>query len=127
MICAKFDWNWPSGSGEEDFLNSSIYFHYFVIISPWKRIGPSYEKTRILFTQGYFVPSFVEIDPLILEKKILKFVNVFSQFCNYLPLEQDRALHFNKLESLHPKMICAKCGWDWPSGSGEEDFLNMLM
>ena len=29
-----------SGSGEEDFLILSMYFHYFVIISPWKRAGP---------------------------------------------------------------------------------------
>ena len=42
MLCAKFGWNWPSGSGEEDFLISSMYmyFRYFVIISPWKRVGP---------------------------------------------------------------------------------------
>ena len=61
MLCAKFGWNWPSGSGEEDFLISSMYFHYFVIISPWKRVGPSFEQSWILFTQGYFVPSLVEI------------------------------------------------------------------
>ena len=41
MLCAKFGWNWPRGSGEEDFFkNLSMYFHYFVIISPWKRAGP---------------------------------------------------------------------------------------
>ena len=40
MLCAKIGWNWLSGSGEEDFLISSVYFHYFIIISPWKRAGP---------------------------------------------------------------------------------------
>ena len=39
MLCAKFVWNWLSDSGEEHFLISSTYFHYFVIISPWKRPG----------------------------------------------------------------------------------------
>ena len=34
------DWNWTSCSGEEDFLKSSIYFHYFIIISPWKKEKP---------------------------------------------------------------------------------------
>ena len=34
MLCAQFGWNWPSGYVEED---CSMYFHYFVIISPWKR------------------------------------------------------------------------------------------
>ena len=40
MLFAKFDWNWPSGSGEEDYLILSMCFRYFVIISPWKRAGP---------------------------------------------------------------------------------------
>ena len=37
MHCAKFGRNWFSGSGEEDFLISSMYFHHFVIISPLKK------------------------------------------------------------------------------------------
>ena len=60
-----------SGSGEEDFLILSIYFWYFVIISPQKRVGP-----------------FIWL----------------------------------KLNPLHPRMLCAKFGWNWLSGSGEEDF-----
>ena len=47
-----------------------MYFHYFVIISPWKRAGP------IIWTI---------------------------------------------LNPLYPRMLCAKFGWNWPSGSGEED------
>ena len=70
MLYAKFGWNWPSGSGEEDFLISSMYFRNFVIISPWKRVGP-------------FI--------------------------------------WTHLNPLHPRMLCAKFGWNWPSSSGEED------
>ena len=40
MLFAKFGWNRPSDSGEEEFLILSIYFFYFVIISTWKRAGP---------------------------------------------------------------------------------------
>mgnify|MGYP000281472926 CR=1 FL=1 len=41
----------------------------------------------------------VEIGLVALEKKIFKnFVNVFSLFCNYPPLEKGRALQLNKLE-----------------------------
>ena len=36
----KFGWNWPSGSGEEDFWILSMYFCYFVIISPLEWAGP---------------------------------------------------------------------------------------
>ena len=102
----QFGWNWPSGFGEEDLLKSLMYFRNFVIISPW--IGPLFEQSWIPFTQGYFVPGLVEIDQLVLEKKIWLFVNVFSQFRNYLPLEEGRALHLNKLESPHPRKIYAK-------------------
>ena len=70
MLCVKFGWNWLCGSGEEDFLISSMYFHYFVIISPWKRAGP-------------FI--------------------------------------WTNLNPLYPRMFCVKFGWNWPSGSGEED------
>ena len=39
MLCAKFGWNWPSGSWEEDFKKfcQSILI-IFVIISPLKRV-----------------------------------------------------------------------------------------
>ena len=37
MIYAKFGWNCPSGFGEKDLKNLSMYFRYFLIISPWKR------------------------------------------------------------------------------------------
>ena len=40
MLCAKFDLNWPSGSGEEDFYKLSIYLYYFPIISPLGRARP---------------------------------------------------------------------------------------
>ena len=77
MLSAKFDWNWPSGSWEEDFfLISSMYFRYFVIISPWKRAGP------FIWT--------------------------------------------NNLNSLHPRMLCAKFGWYWPSGFGEDENVKNL-
>ena len=36
MLCAKFGWNWLSGSWE-DFSISTLYFCYFIVIYPWKR------------------------------------------------------------------------------------------
>ena len=29
-------------------------------------------------------------------------------------------LLWTKLNPIHPRMLCAKFGWNWPSGSGEE-------
>ena len=35
-----------------------------------KGLGPSFDQTRIPFTQVSFVPSLVEIGPVVLEKKM---------------------------------------------------------
>ena len=40
-------------------------------LSPlWEWRGPLFKQTGISLTQGYFVPSLVEIGPVVLEKKI---------------------------------------------------------
>ena len=52
--------------------------------------------------------SVVKIGSVVLEKKIFKFVNVFSLFRNYLPLEMGGALHLNKFE--FPSLKYAKFG-----------------
>ena len=61
--CVEFGLNWLSGSGERDFLTSSMYFHYLIIISTWKRARPSFEQTWItkdvLFSWNWH-SSFVE-------------------------------------------------------------------
>ena len=115
MLCAKFGWNWSSDSGEEDFLISSMYFRYFVIISPWKRAGP----TWISFTRRCILPSLVEIGSVVLFK-------ILSMYFYYLviisPWKREGPFIWTKLNPLHPRLLCAKFGWNWPSGSGEEDF-----
>ena len=58
-----------------------------------------------------------------LRGRFLNFVTAFSLFRNYLPLEKDVALYSKKnLKYLHPRMLCTKFGWNWLSGSWEEDF-----
>ena len=60
------------------------------------------KKNLIPFTQGYFMPSLVEIGPVVLEK-----ILIFLLFQNYLPLENGGGLHLNKLES--PSVKDALC------------------
>ena len=45
-----------------------MYFCYLVIISPWKRVWPLLEQTRIPFIQGCFVLSLLKNCPMVLEK-----------------------------------------------------------
>ena len=54
------------------------------------------------------------------EENFLILVNVFLLFQYYLPFKESKALHLNILNPLHPMMLCARFGWNWPSGSGEE-------
>ena len=44
-------------------------FPLFVIISDWKECGPSFEQIWFSFTQGWSVPSLVEISLFVLEEK----------------------------------------------------------
>ena len=52
--------------------------------------------------------------------EFFNFVNIFSLFPNYLPLKKGGALQLKKLNPLHPGILCAKFGRNWPSGFGEE-------
>ena len=106
MLCAKFGWNWPSGSGEEDFKISSMYFRYLVIISPWKRAEPFIWMNLNPFSQGCFVPSLVEIAPVALEKKMK---------CESLRTDNGQTLFRKAYLSLRlrwakKKTICLACG-----------------
>ena len=104
------------------FFNFVNVFHYFVIISPWKRLGPFIwtnlnplhpcmlcAKFRCKLTQWF-------------SRRFFNFVNVISLFRSYLSLEKGiHFVHLNKIEIPPPKDTCAKFGWNWLSGSGEED------
>ena len=75
------------------------------------------------------MPILVDIGPVVLEEKISKFVNVFSLFRNYLPLEKGGPLHLNKLESPSPKDALCQVWLKLAQspGSGEEDFIILSM
>ena len=102
-LCAKFGWNWPSGSGKDDFSNLFFFFHNLVIIFTSKKTEPFIWTNVNPFTLKCIVPCWVEIGPVVLEGWFFKFVNLFSQFQNFPLLEKDRALHLYKFESTSPK------------------------
>ena len=63
MLCAKFGWNWSSGSGKR-FSKFVNVFLYFVIIPLYWGHGPLSEQIWIHVTQGCFVSCLVEISAI---------------------------------------------------------------
>ena len=104
--------------------NSKFRQCFFTIswLSPLgKERGPSFDQSWIPFTQGCFMQSLVEIGSVVLEKKIfLSSSMYFSYFIIISPWIRG-PIFWTNLNSLHPRILCAKFGWNWPSGSGEED------
>ena len=47
-------------------------------------------------------------------KNVINFIRVYWFFI------------WTNLNPLHPRMLCANFGWNWTSGSGEEDFKNFV-
>ena len=81
-------------------LNSSIYFRYY---SLEKSVTVHLNTLESPSHKDAFVPSLFKTYPVVLEKKIFNFVNVFSLIRNYLTMEKGMAFHFNTLEFLSPK------------------------
>ena len=94
-----------------------MYFRYLVFVSPLKRawafirwkLESSLQKNSMCKVGWNWLSS--------------SSVNVFSLFHNYPPPPWKRAGPFiwRNLNPLHPKIYCDMFGWNWPSGSGEED------
>ena len=60
------------------FLRERYFIFVISLLSPSrKRCGPLFQETWVPFTQGCFVPSIVEIGPVILEK--MKMWKVYRQ------------------------------------------------
>ena len=68
------------------------------------------------------MPSLVEIDQVVLKKKIfISFLYNFNIFAIISPWKRLWPFIWTNLNPIHPRMLCAKFGWNWPSGSWEED------
>ena len=92
---------------------------HFIIISNVKRCGLSiWKNSNLLYPRLLFAKLGWNWPSGSIEEEILNFINIFSQFHNYLPLEKSGALHLKKLESPLPKdalcQVCSKLAkWFW--------------
>ena len=96
--------------------NFLMYFHYVINISPSKEVWPFI----------CFVPSLVEIDPMVLERKILKFCQCIFIILLISHLGKERGLSFEQNWIPFSKGCLVPNLWKWPSGSGEESFFKFV-
>ena len=94
-----------------------MYFRYFIIISPWKRMVP-FIWIWTPSPKNAFAMFGFRIGSVVLEKKIFKFRQCIFSIKNYLPLEKGGALHLDKLESPSPKdalcqVLLKLAQWFW--------------
>ena len=85
------------------FAISSMSFRYFATVSLWQGRGFSFEQTWISFTQWCIVLSLVEIRPMVLEKKIIKFRQCFFAILYWSPLGKGWDPSIEQNESQSPK------------------------
>ena len=91
---------------KKNHINFSLIYCFFI----WRNLNPPHK--RMLFAKigwNWLNGS---------EKEFFNFVNAFSLFYNYFPLEKGGALHLNKFESPSPKnalcQVCLKLAqWFW--------------
>ena len=101
--------NWLKGR-KKPIINFIIIYCFSI----WRNLNPPHQRMLCAKIGLNWLNGYGEEDFLI-------FVNVFSLFCNYLPLEKGRDLYLNKLES--PSLKDALCQvwfksaqWFWRRG-----------
>ena len=101
MLCIKFCWNWPSGCGGFFFRILSMYFRYFIIISPWKRALLFIWTNLSSLHPGMLCAKSGRTWPVVLE-----FFMSSVYVCYFViisPWKNGVTLHLNKLEPPSPK------------------------
>ena len=104
-----------------------IFFNFVNVLSLFRNYFPL-EKGRALNLNKLESPSpndalcqvWLKLAQWFWRRSFFNFINLFLLFSNYLPLKKAGSFFWTNLNPLHPRMLCAKFGWNWLSGSGEE-------
>ena len=112
----KIDWIW------QWFCRKFSYeVNVFLLLSLLgKGHGPSCEHNWHPFTHKSYVLNLVEVGPVVLEKIFKSSKCIFTIFQLSPPLRRMWPFIWPNLNPLHQRILRAKFGWNWPSGSGED-------
>ena len=118
MHCAKFSWNWLSGS--INFVHVFSLFRNYLPLekdraphlnkldspSPKNALCQVWLKLVQWFLEDFYQGCnqvWLKLAQWLWRIRYLNFFNIFSLFRNYLPWEKGGVLHLNKLEPPSPK------------------------
>ena len=116
----------------KQFKSINTYYIITLIKSREKKQYLLYENLLVLHLKKLKSPSpkdalckdWLKLAQWSWRRGFLDFVNVFSLII--FPWKRAGPFIWINLNLLHPKTLCAKFGWNWLSGSGEEDFFNFV-
>ena len=101
-----------------DYIITLIKRRKKTLLSLWELNGSSLNKIESHSPKHALCQVWLKFVQWFWRRRFFNFVNVFSLFRYYVPLEKGGA----NLNPLHRKMHFAKFGWNWLSGSGEDFF-----
>ena len=94
-----------------DFFTIMLYTH----ISPiWTNLNPLHPRNALCQVR-------VKLARWFLIRGLLILSMYFCYFAIVYPWKRVRPFIWSNLKPLYPRLLCAKFGWNWPSGSWEED------
>ena len=106
MIYAKFDWNWPAGSGEEDFFQYKHWIYkymVFPIVAPLDPQEPWCEQFWIYIISEIFHVNMKSSGSVVCENKIFKWSHSIFAFLWLSPLWKGSGLDLCNFEFPLPK------------------------
>ena len=93
-----------------------MYFCYFIIISHWKKVGPFFwtnlspHQPNIHCAKfGWNWPRGFGEEDFLISSMYFRYFVITSLW------KRARPYIWTNLNSLYPRMLCAKFGWNWPS------------
>ena len=110
-----------------------MYFHFFVTYLSLEKDGAFYlNKLESHLSKDALYQVWLKLANWFwrrfrISSKIgFFFVYEFPLFCYDFSLEKDGSFIWTNLNLLHPRMLCVKFCWKWPSGFGEEENVKSL-
>ena len=100
------NYKWLSSS-EEDFCNR-------VIISLWKKRGPSFWKNLNLLHSRMLFTEFCQNEPSDSGEDFKNFSMYFRMFVIISHWRRAWPFIYTNVNSCHPRILCARFGWNWP-------------